>query len=95
MARAFQTPLARRDLREIWTYVAADSVSAADRLVDAIIEKCGLLATQPEMGQRRPELEPRLRAFSVGNYVVFYRPVEDGIEVARVLHGARDVDRLF
>ncbi len=25
------------------------------------------------------------------NYLVFYRPIEEGIEVTRVLHGARDI----
>ncbi len=46
-------------------------------------------------GIARPELAAGLRCYSVGNYVIYYRPAKDGIEVARVLHGARDVDRLF
>ena len=29
------------------------------------------------------------------NYLVFYRPVADGIEVIRVVHGARDIDTIF
>jgi toxin ParE1/3/4 len=33
------------------------------------------------------------------NYLVFYRPIEDGVEVLTVLHGARDLqavlERLF
>jgi toxin ParE1/3/4 len=32
---------------------------------------------------------------AVGNYVVFYRPIENGIEVVRVLHGRRDIAALF
>jgi toxin ParE1/3/4 len=27
----------------------------------------------------------------VGNYLIFYRPISDGIEIVRVLHGARDI----
>jgi hypothetical protein len=27
--------------------------------------------------------------------VVFYRPVDGGIEVIRVLHGARDIDNIL
>ena len=34
-----------------------------------------------------------LRSFSVGHYVVLYRPVQNGIEVARVIHSARDIGR--
>jgi len=95
MPNVFRAPLAERDLEDIWRYIANDSLSAADHLIDRIEEKCQLRATNPEMGQPRPELAPGLRSFSVGNYVVFYRPIEGGIEVARVVHGARDVDALF
>ena len=49
----------------------------------------------PYVGRHREELSPRLRSLPVGNYVIFYRPMEDGIEVARVLHGARDLPPLF
>jgi len=30
-----------------------------------------------------------------GKHLVFYRPVEDGIEILRVIHGARDIEALF
>ncbi len=86
---------ARTDLYEIHDYVARDNLSAADRLIDTFKERLRLLAAQPLIGQLRPELAPDLRSFAVGNYVIFYRPAENGIEIARVIHGARDVDRLF
>jgi len=47
------------------------------------------------MDRCRDELAPGLRSLPVGNYVVFYRGREGGIEVIRVLHGARDIDALF
>jgi plasmid stabilization system protein ParE len=28
-------------------------------------------------------------------YLVFYRPITEGIEVTRVLHGARDIDSIL
>ena len=50
-----------------------------------------MLVAQPEMGELRSEFATgRYRSFSVGNYVIYYSPVPDGIRVARVLHGARD-----
>ncbi len=49
----------------------------------------------PYMGRQREELAARLRSFPVGSYVIFYRPIDDGIEVARILHGARDFPPLF
>jgi toxin ParE1/3/4 len=36
-----------------------------------------------------------LRSFTVKNYVIFYQPTADGIEVLRVLYGARDIHRVF
>ena len=64
-------------------------------MLDRIDATCQLLAQQPLMGQARPELAADLRSFSVGNYVIFFLPLADGIEVQRVLSGARDVDALF
>jgi toxin ParE1/3/4 len=36
-----------------------------------------------------------LRSHPAGNYVVYYREMNGGIEIVRVLHGARDVPRAF
>jgi toxin ParE1/3/4 len=47
------------------------------------------------MGRKRDELSPRLRSFPVGPFVLFYRAVKGGIEVARVLRGSRDIPSLF
>jgi len=48
------------------------------------------------MGERRPEFGcGDLRAFSISNYVIFYRPTEGGVEIARVASGYRNLDALF
>lgn len=95
MATVLITPLAQEDLSDIWGYAAETSVERADRLLDLINEKCQMLAEYPEMGRARHELLVNLRSFTVKNYVIFYQPITDGIEVLRVLHGARDVDSVF
>ena len=69
--------------------------SAAARLLLSIQEKCVLVSRQPQMGRSRFELSPELRGFPVGNYLIFYRPASDGIEIIRVVHGARDIPELF
>jgi len=38
------------------------------------------------------QLLPNLRCLPVGNYLIFYLPLPDGIEVVRVLPGMRDID---
>jgi toxin ParE1/3/4 len=86
---------ARSDLDEIWSYIAQDNVDAADRFLRAIVSRFPKLAAMPQIGRPREELSPRLRSFPVGRYIIFYRPMENGVEIARVLHGARDFPPLF
>ena len=47
------------------------------------------------MGKSYENLFPRLRGFIVEDYIVFYFPREDGIDVARVVSGYRDLESLF
>ena len=81
---------AQRDLDEIWCYIGSFDVHAADRWLDAVKQRFKVLATQPRAGQARPNLAPELRFLPVGNYLISYRPIENGVEIARVIHGARD-----
>jgi toxin ParE1/3/4 len=86
---------ARKDLDEIWLYIAQDNPDAADRFVSALVSRFPMLATQAEAGRSRKELSENLRSHAVGNYVIFYRQIINGIEIHRVLHGARDLPPLF
>jgi len=90
-----RTASSRTDYRAIWDYVAQDNPDAADRLLRTFDAKVNFLSDFPHAGRRRPELRPRLRSFSVGKYIIFYRPIRGGMELIRVLHGARDVRRAF
>ncbi len=47
------------------------------------------------MGRARDELARGVRSFPFGRYVVFYMPLDNGIDVVRVLHGSRDIDEEF
>jgi toxin ParE1/3/4 len=89
-----RTRRAEQDLIDIWLWIAADNPPAADRLLDRIDATCGRLADNPRMGPARPDIAPDARSFVVGRYLVLYRLVDDGIEIVRVLHGARDVPRV-
>jgi toxin ParE1/3/4 len=95
MPRILRTPAAEADMWEILLHVARDSEDAAFRLIDSIDERFELLARFPGAGPERPELAPELRSFPVGNYLILYKPLDDGIEVMRVVHGARNLRRLF
>ncbi len=85
-------PAAEDDLVAIWIYIAADNESAADALLDRLEDAFGLLAENPLIGRGRPELAPHVRSFAVRRYVILYLPADDGIEIIRVVHGARDIE---
>ena len=95
MPQVTRRPLAQTDILEIWDYIADDNPAAADRWVDQLDAQFRLLSTQPKMGRAPNELAADVRSFPVGRYVVFYVPLDAGIDVVRVLHGARDIGAIF
>ncbi|CAM5793748.1 MAG: type II toxin-antitoxin system RelE/ParE family toxin [Burkholderiales bacterium] len=95
MARVTRRPQAEVDILEIWEYIAADSVEQADRWIDKLDRSLQLWATQPMMGRERTELAVGLRSLPFGRYVVFFLPLEDGIDVVRVMHGSLDIEERF
>ncbi len=95
MARVVKTRQATLDMDEIWIYIALRNEVAADGLIREIQRKCQSTADYPFSGRARPELGHQIRSFPVGNYIVYYVPIEDGIEVRRVYHAAREIDEDF
>ena len=95
MAIIVKRPRAELDLLDIWDYIADDSLDRADEFLDRIESKLQTLAQNPGTGKRREELLPGLQSFPIGNYVVFYREISNGIDVIRVLHGSRDIGEIF
>ena len=96
MAELIYSPEAENDLIEGWLYIAEDKdLETADRVLSSVWNKCSALLKSPELGRRREELSPGLRSIRQGSYVIFYRLARDGVEIARVLHGARDIEGEF
>jgi toxin ParE1/3/4 len=89
--RIVRSSQARRDLIQIWQFIAHDSEIAADRFLSRIEKTLAMLRDNPLAGRARPELATKLRSFPVGNYVLFYRPLADGIDLTRVLSSHQDI----
>jgi toxin ParE1/3/4 len=89
------SPRASSDLIEIWSYIADDSVANADAFIDKLYETMQLLAGKPGSGRQREDLAAGIQSFPFGRYIIFYRVVTGAIEIVRVLHGARDIEKLF
>jgi toxin ParE1/3/4 len=92
VARITRRPRADDDLADIWLHVARGDPAAADRLLGEIEAALNRLADFPLSGRARPELAPDLRSVPVRRYVLFYLPAPGGVDLVRVLHGARDLE---
>ncbi|NER00665.1 MAG: type II toxin-antitoxin system RelE/ParE family toxin [Cyanothece sp. SIO2G6] len=49
----------------------------------------------PNSGKRYDSIRPGLRGLTLDGYILFYRLLDDGIEILRVLHGRRNFPALF
>lgn len=86
---------AAADLDDIWLYIAQNNPDAADKFTSVLTSRFSKLAAMPEIGRTREELLSGLRSFPVARHIIFYRPNRDGVEIIRVLHGARNFPPLF
>jgi toxin ParE1/3/4 len=104
MSRFVIRPRAARDLDAIEEYVSDPKRGGPERgrkLIDAFTATFRLLAKMPRMGRAWNSPSPHLQGVRVWvvtdypNYLVFYRPMKDGVEVLHVLHRAQDVASLL
>ena len=89
------SPQAEAQLDDIWLYIARESgsVDTAVRIVQNISDRFWLLAKQPRMGRRRPDLSPELRSFAARDYVILYSIEDDDVVLIHdVFHGSQDTE---
>jgi plasmid stabilization system protein ParE len=90
------TRQAEDDLNAIWDNIASDSVSAAERVLDALETAMYRLAKMPGIGHLRVDLaDRRHRFFLAYSYLIVYRSQTRPLQVIRVLHAARDVQEIL
>ena len=83
-------PGAAEDMTEIWEFIAEDSVLAARRLREEIMDAIAKLVLFPHQGHKRPDLTSRpLRFQLVRDYLIAYAPDEEPLLVIGVVHGRR------
>lgn len=87
---------AEADLVDIAEYIRRDSIPRAHSFVQELLDSCEAISAVPFSFP----LVPRYRTLGLrrkvhGNYLIFYRVGEDRIEVVRIVHGAREIDRLL
>jgi toxin ParE1/3/4 len=95
MSRVLRTAEEEEDLIGIWLYIAQDNQAAADNMLRSIDEKFVLLAENPQIGRALPELRGGMRRWPFGRYLILYREIPGGVEIVRVIHGTRDINRIL
>jgi toxin ParE1/3/4 len=95
MLKLIISPQAREDLFDIWFYIAEDSTVNADRFIDKLAKKYRWLTEVPKAGVKRNDLAKNLRCFPLDKYMLYYIVSEKTLELVRVLHGSRNVEKIF
>jgi toxin ParE1/3/4 len=91
MSRFVVHPFAVLEINEIWEFIAAEDIDAADRILDELRELFEKLVDFPEMGFRREELTSKpLRFFPVRDFLIAYVPEEKPLLVVAVFHTRRN-----
>ena len=98
MGRLLRRPAARRDLIDIYRFIAEQSGhDRAAAYLQRIEDRLNLVSEQPGLGQTRLPRFRDVRVLPSDSHLLFYRErsSRDGIELIRVLHGARDWQTLL
>lgn len=95
MAKFTISPSAEFDLDEIWLYLSEYDEEIARKFLYDVAGKFQMIADNKEIGTRQDDFIVEMRMFPFRNYHIYYFPVEDGVEIYRILHGRRNIEQLF
>ncbi len=94
MARYRLTPKADRDLTQIWRYTNENWGKAqANEHLQLLESRFLMLLRHPKSGRARDEVRRGYRSLPVENHVIFYRVIDNDIEIVRILHQRMEVNQ--
>ena len=81
------------DLDEIWLYtVETWSLAQADRYYSLIFDEIDHICEHPTSGKSLDHIRKGYRASKVKSHLIFYRLIDETIEIIRILHERMDID---
>lgn len=87
---------ADKDLEDIFDYTEVQfGFDQAEKYLIEIENVFQKLVLNPESGRKRNEIKEGLYSFPKDNHVIFYRNLDSHIRIIRVLHGSRDIPKIF
>lgn len=95
MSQYIISPSASRDLDEIANYFLSRNLDAGEKLFREFNSKCQKLVTFPYMGRTYSHIKPWLRGLPLNGFIIFYRVIDNSVNILRVINGHQDLESLF
>ena len=96
MRKVLVTKSAKKDLHQIWHFIAQDSVEAANKVINALNAGVTQIAEMPGIGHPRRDVGYQTyRFWKVYSYLIAYRMHSRTLVVSRVVHAARNLSKVF
>jgi toxin ParE1/3/4 len=90
------TEPAVQDIKQIADYIARQSgFTQAERFLTRLDEKFTKITQFPNLGRQRDEILPSMRSIPIDSYLILYMPLNQDIDILRVVSGYRDLSALF
>ncbi|QLE56672.1 type II toxin-antitoxin system RelE/ParE family toxin [Nostoc sp. TCL26-01] len=89
------SPEASQDLEEIIDYFSNINIEAGEDFLKEFDKKCKYLVDFPHMGRSYKHIKDYLRGIPLDRYIIFYRLINNGIEIMHIVSGYRDFKSLF
>jgi toxin ParE1/3/4 len=85
------SPRAQVDLDQIWDYTAERwGFEQAESYIRRLWEDIKAVATRPAIGRACPEVRAGYYKYRSGSHFLFYRSVDNGVDIVRILHERMD-----
>jgi len=82
---------AKRNLRQIYDYIAQDSKYYAKSVVQNIVDKSESLELFSKVGRVAPEInDPNVREIFIYSYRLIYEVRSNSVGILAIVHGRRD-----
>ena len=92
MRRVLWSETAKKDIQNIYDYIAEDSIFYADKFADELIEKADNIALFPNAGRIVPEIgKEEIREVFYQSYRVMYQITDKYISITQVSHMAQNL----
>ena len=95
MNRYIIAPSASQGLNKIADYFLVVNIEAGEKLFRKFYKKFQQLVQFPKLGRSYSHIKPSLRGLPLDGYIIFYRVINETVEILRIVNGRQDLDALF